>query len=83
MSMRYPLAIIDTASITTQVKMRLIFRDKVSAFHTRVKTNHGVVTLEGKALNAAERDLVTQLASGVSGVRCVENHMVIEEVKSH
>jgi len=69
---------IDDASITAQVKMSLLYHRSTSALNTRVETNRGVVTLSGKAGNAAEMDLATKLASDVYGVRDVKNQMTIE-----
>lgn len=69
---------IDDASITAQVKMTLLYHRSTSALNTRVETNGGVVTLEGKAKNAAEMDLATKLAKDVYGVRDVDNRMTIE-----
>ena len=37
-----------------------------------------LVTLGGKAKNAAEKDLVTRLASDINGVKSVKNLMTIE-----
>jgi osmotically-inducible protein OsmY len=39
---------------------------------------NGVVTLSGKASNAAEKDLATKLAKDVNGVEDVKNLMTIE-----
>lgn len=72
---------IDDASITAQVKMALLFHRSTSALNTRVETNDGVVTLSGKARNAAEKDLVTKLVSDIYGVKSVKNQMTIEEPK--
>ena len=58
---------IDDASITAQVKMALLFHRSTSALNTTVTTKHGVVTLGGKAKNAAEKDLVTKLVKDVKG----------------
>ena len=68
---------IDDASITAQVKMALLFHRSTSAISTKVKTKHGVVTLSGKAANAAEKDLVTKLVNDVKGVKSVKNHMTV------
>jgi len=78
MNVMYPLAIVDTAAITIQVKITLLYYYSISALHTQAETNNGVVTLEGKARNAAEKDLITQLVSDVHGVRRVHNKMAIE-----
>jgi hyperosmotically inducible protein len=40
-----------------------------------------VVTLSGKAGNAAEKDLVTKLVNDIKGVKSVKNEMTIEESK--
>jgi osmotically-inducible protein OsmY len=60
---------IDDASITAQVKTTLLFHKSTHAAATTVSTKLGVVTLAGKAKNAAERDLVAKLArtSAASG----------------
>ena len=69
---------IDDASITAQVKMSLLFHRSTSAVNTKVETNNGVVTLSGKASNAAEKDLVTKLVNDITGVTSVNNRMTIE-----
>lgn len=69
---------IDDASITAQVKMTLLFHRSTSALNTKVETKNGVVTLSGKASNAAELDLAGKLASDVYGVKSVTNRMEIE-----
>ena len=70
---------IDDASITAQVKMSLLYHRSTSASNTRVETNEGVVTLGGKARNAAEKDLVTKLVTDINGVKSVVNNMTIDE----
>jgi hyperosmotically inducible protein len=72
---------IDDASITAQVKLSLLFHRSTSAVNTKVETNNGVVTLSGKAKNAAEKDLVTKLVNDIKGVKSVKNEMTIEESK--
>lgn len=69
---------IDDASITAQVKMTLLFHRSTSTINTKVKTEKGVVTLYGKAGNAAEKDLTTKLANDINGVKSVNNKMTIE-----
>ncbi|PIP04951.1 MAG: transport-associated protein [Syntrophobacterales bacterium CG_4_8_14_3_um_filter_49_14] len=69
---------IDDASITSQVKMTLLYHRSTSALHTEVKTKNGVVTLGGKAKNAAEKELAAKFANDVNGVKGVENRMTIE-----
>jgi osmotically-inducible protein OsmY len=69
---------IDDASITGQVKMTLLYHRSTSALKTSVTTKKGVVTLSGKASNAAEKDLATKFANDVNGVKGVKNRMTIE-----
>jgi osmotically-inducible protein OsmY len=69
---------IDDASITAQVKISLLYHRSTSALNTKVETNKGVVTLYGKAKNAAEKDLATKLANDINGVKNITNRMTIE-----
>lgn len=69
---------IDDASITAQVKMTLLYHRSTSALNTKVETKNGVVTLHGKAKNAAEMDLAAKFANDVNGVKSVVNRMTIE-----
>ena len=69
---------IDDASITAQVKMTLLYHRSTSALNTKVTTKKGVVTLGGKASNAAEVDLATKLTNDVKGVKGVRSLMTIE-----
>jgi hyperosmotically inducible protein len=69
---------IDDASITGQVKISLLFHRSTSALSTKVETKDGVVTMYGKASNAAEKDLVTKLVNDINGVKSVNNRMTIE-----
>jgi osmotically-inducible protein OsmY len=68
---------IDDASITAQVKMTLLYHRSTSALNTSVATKRGVVTLSGKAKNAAEKDLAAKFANDVKGVKGVNNQMTI------
>ena len=68
---------IDDASVTALVKMTLLYHRSTSALKTSVTTKNGVVTLSGKAKNAAEKDLATKFVKDVNGVRSVKNLMTI------
>lgn len=70
---------IDDASITAQVKMTLLYHRSTSALNTSVTTKKGVVTLSGKAKNAAEKELAAKFAKDVKGVKSVKNQMTIEK----
>lgn len=69
---------IDDASITTQVKLALLFHKSTSAIRTEIKTRNGLVTVEGTAHSAAEKHLVTKIAEDVNGVVGVRNDMTIK-----
>ncbi len=70
---------IDDASITAQAKMALLFHRSTSALKTSVATKDGIVTVSGKAKNAAEKDLVTKLVNDIHGANSVVNDMTVEE----
>ena len=69
---------IDDVSIIAQVKMTLLSHRSTSALNTKVEAKRGVVTLYGKASNAAEKNLATKLANDINGVKGVKNRMTIE-----
>jgi hyperosmotically inducible periplasmic protein len=60
------------------VKATLLFHRSTSARNTKVETTAGVVTLYGKAENAAEKILVTKLLNDINGVKGVKSRMTIE-----
>jgi osmotically-inducible protein OsmY len=69
---------VDNASITAEVKIILLYHRSTSALDTSVTTSNGVVTLGGKATNAADRELATKLAADINGVKSVNNLMTIK-----
>lgn len=73
---------IDDATITARLKFALSVHRATSALRTEVKTENGVVTLQGEAKNPAEKVLVTKLAMNIAGVRDVRNEMVIKTSSS-
>ncbi len=62
--------------ITLKVKSTLLFHHSVSAM-TEVSTQDGVVTLKGVADNQAQKDLTTEYARDVEGVKEVLNEMTV------
>jgi len=68
---------IDDASITTQIRMTLLFHHGTDVFDTKVSTHKGIVTLSGTAKNQAEIDLATKRANDVHGVKSVNNKMTV------
>jgi len=69
---------VDDASITAQVKLSLMYHSSTSGLRTKVSTDNGVVTLTGKAKNAAERTLAALYANDINGVKYVINRMTVE-----
>ena len=65
------------AWITTKVKSALAFHRNVSAIATEVTTDEGVVTLRGKADSEAEKQLATEYAKDIDGVKSVRNEMTV------
>jgi hyperosmotically inducible periplasmic protein len=70
-------AIVDDASITSQVKYALLTHRSTSALKTKITTNGGNVLVRGDADSDAEKDLVTKLTNSVRGVRSVDNEMTV------
>jgi hypothetical protein len=59
MSVMHPLAIVNTASIISLVRMTRYYHS-IGVYHTTVERNEGVAALGGKARNAAAENPVTQ-----------------------
>ncbi len=66
------------AWITTKVKTTFLFHRSVSAM-TEVNTKDGIVTLRGDAANEAQKDLTTEYAKDVDGVKDVKNEMTLSK----
>jgi osmotically-inducible protein OsmY len=64
--------------ITAKVKSSLLYHTSVSGLKTEVETKDGVVTLRGEAENQAQRELASEYANGIEGVRRVDNQMTIK-----
>ena len=71
-----PPAMNTDAWITAKVKTMLLFHRSVSAM-TEVNTTDGIVTLRGKATSQAQKDLTTEYAKDVEGVKDVKNEMTV------
>jgi hyperosmotically inducible protein len=63
--------------ISMKVKSALLFHRSVSGFSTEVFVNEGIVTLKGEADNLAQKDLSSQYAQDIDGVKSVNNEMTI------
>jgi hyperosmotically inducible periplasmic protein len=68
---------------TMKVKTVLAFHKNVSASGTEVDTADGVVTLKGKAESEAQKELTTEYARDVEGVKEVDNQLTVTGKKSH
>jgi len=65
------------AWITAKVKTALLMHKNVSAKNTKVSTKDGVVTLRGEADSADQKDMTTEFAREVDGVRDAVNNMKV------
>ncbi|KFL35431.1 hypothetical protein JU57_01445 [Sulfurospirillum sp. SCADC] len=61
--------------IRMKVQTALVFHSNVSASKTEVTVKNGVVTLKGEASSSAKKELTTQYAKNVEGVKSVINNM--------
>jgi osmotically-inducible protein OsmY len=65
------------AWVVARVKTMLLFHRSVSGVKTEVSAKEGVVTLRGEALNQAQKELTTEYAKDVDGVKDVRNEMTV------
>jgi len=65
------------AWLITKVKATLLFHRNVSAIETEVFAKDGTVTLRGEAASMAQKDLATEYAKDVEGVKKVNNEMKV------
>ena len=63
--------------VSTKVKTTLLFHRNVRATKTDVNVKDGVVTLTGEASSMAQKELTTEYAKDVEGVKEVKNEMTI------
>jgi hyperosmotically inducible periplasmic protein len=68
---------IDDATITTQVKARMLNNPDVAGTSISVETLNGTVMLSGFAKNATEKATAEQIARGVNGVKAVKNEIAV------
>ncbi len=61
----------------TKVKTTLLFHRSVSGCKTEVNVKDGIVTLQGEATSQAQKDLTTEYAKDVEGVKDVKNEMTV------
>lgn len=63
--------------IGRKVKMTLLFHRYVNYSKTTVEVKDGIVTLKGEASSVAQKDLTTEYAKDVDGVKDVKNEMTV------
>jgi hyperosmotically inducible protein len=63
--------------LSTKVKTTLLFHRNVSATGTDVYVKDGIVSLRGEASSQAQKELTTEYAKDVEGVKDVKNEMTI------
>ena len=62
-----------------KVKLTLLFHSNVSAGKTHISVENHVVTLTGVAINQAQKELTTEYAQDVEGVKQVKNEMTVSK----
>jgi osmotically-inducible protein OsmY len=67
--------------IGRKVKMALLLHRHVSGLNTTVDVQDGIVTLNGEASSAAQKELAAQYAGDIEGVTAVRNKMTVVEAK--
>ncbi len=60
-----------------KVKSTLAYHSSVSGYKTKVELKQGVVTLKGEATSEAQKELTTEYAKDVEGVKEVKNEMTV------
>lgn len=70
--------VIDDATITSQVKSKLVWSKNTEGLATNVTTKRGKVSLVGTADSAAAKDLASRLAMNTPGVVGVDNQLVVK-----
>lgn len=67
------------AWLITKVKSTLLFHNNVNGLATEVSAQKGVITLRGHAASMAQKDLTTEYAMDVEGVKKVKNEMKVAD----
>ena len=68
---------LEDGALTAKIKSKMALDDSVKALDINVDTNAGVVTLRGTVNSEAEKTRALQLARETSGVKSVEDKLVI------
>jgi hyperosmotically inducible periplasmic protein len=70
-------AFVDDATITTQIKSRMLADKDVAGTSISVETLNGTVILSGFAKNSTERSTAEMIARDVNGVKQVRNEIAM------
>jgi osmotically-inducible protein OsmY len=65
------------AWLRDKVKVALLFHSNVSSSATEVDVTDGIVTLRGAAASQSQKELTTEYARDVEGIRDVKNEMTV------
>jgi hyperosmotically inducible periplasmic protein len=65
------------AWLKTKVKATLLFHRNVSASNTEIDVTDGIATLHGNATSQAQKELTTEYAKDVDGIKSVSNEMTV------
>src|SRR4029453_13824159 len=68
---------LEDGALTAKIKSKMALDDSVKALDINVDSNAGVVTLRGTVNSQAEKTRALQLARETSGVKSVEDKLVI------
>ena len=68
------------AWLDAKVKAALSFHRSVNAATTEVDVKDGIVTLRGEAAGEAQKELATEYAKDVEGVKDVRNEMIVSKL---
>jgi osmotically-inducible protein OsmY len=74
--------VVDDATVTAEVKSKLLANGQTHALNINVDTDNGVVTLAGTAMSVKEKSTATSVAHSVSGVKSVKNQLVVSKDSS-
>jgi len=70
---------VDSSAITLRVKTDLAMDSDIKSLNITVTTYKDNVVLSGNVYSSYQRDKALSIASHVSGVRSVTNHLVIKQ----
>ncbi len=71
-------SVMDDSSVTAKVKSALIDSSDTKAGDIKVETKAGVVQLSGFVESEAQKTAATKVASGVKGVKSVQNNLSVK-----